>query len=82
MNFLGHGTETLETEKDFSRYGRVNYVLAERLSLLKEVERLKNSMNEQGDVGYSCETAGHFYRYTVKISYGGKFAYLVFLGCS
>ena len=24
---LGHGEEALETEKDFSRYGRVNYVL-------------------------------------------------------
>jgi intron-binding protein aquarius len=24
---LGHGEEALETSKDFSRYGRVNYVL-------------------------------------------------------
>ena len=34
---LGHGEEGLETEKDFSRYGRVNYVLKERLRLLNEV---------------------------------------------
>ncbi|VDO29345.1 unnamed protein product [Onchocerca flexuosa] len=34
---LGHGEEALETEKDFSRYGRVNYVLQKRLDLLKEV---------------------------------------------
>ena len=34
---LGHGEEMLETEKDFSRYGRVNYVLQQRLALLKEV---------------------------------------------
>ena len=32
---LGHG------EKDFSRYGRVNYVLAKRLDLLMEVQRLQ-----------------------------------------
>ncbi|KAK3748727.1 hypothetical protein QZH41_015674 [Actinostola sp. cb2023] len=38
---LGHGEETLETEKDFSRYGRVNFVLATRLELLKEVQRLQ-----------------------------------------
>ena len=34
---LGHGEESLETEKDFSRYGRVNYVLGKRLKLLEEV---------------------------------------------
>lgn len=41
FNFLfmlpGHGEEALETEKDFSRYGRVNYVLKTRLELLNEV---------------------------------------------
>jgi len=37
---LGHGEEALETEKDFSRYGRVNYVLARRLHLLGEEKRL------------------------------------------
>ena len=35
--FVGHGEEALETEKDFSRYGRVNHVLRERLRLLGEV---------------------------------------------
>ena len=39
---LGHGEEMLETEKDFSRYGRVNYVLQQRLALLKEVNFKKN----------------------------------------
>ncbi len=32
---MGHGEEALETEKDFSRYGRVNYVLGQRLELLQ-----------------------------------------------
>ncbi|XP_043273212.1 RNA helicase aquarius [Venturia canescens] len=58
---LGHGEEALETEKDFSRYGRVNYVLAKRLDLLMEVQRLQESLNVKGDVAYTCETAGHFF---------------------
>lgn len=62
---LGHGEEELETEKDFSRYGRVNYVLARRLELLKEVGRLQESLDVPGDVSYTCETAGHFYLYQV-----------------
>ena len=40
---LGHGEEELATEKDFSRYGRVNFILALRMELLKEVERLQVS---------------------------------------
>ncbi|XP_071832631.1 RNA helicase aquarius-like [Apostichopus japonicus] len=62
---LGHGEEALETEKNFSRYGRVSYVLSQRLALLKEVERLQESLNVLGDVAYTCETAGHFYLYQV-----------------
>ena len=60
---LGHGEEMLDTEKDFSRYGRVNYVLAKRLQLLDEVDRLQNSF-EDGffeTASYSCETAKNFY---------------------
>lgn len=38
---LGHGEEALSTDKDFSRYGRVNFILALRMELLKEVERLQ-----------------------------------------
>ncbi|CAB1331070.1 unnamed protein product [Coregonus sp. 'balchen'] len=62
---MGHGEEALETEKDFSRYGRVNYVLARRLELLSEVGRLQESLDVPGDVSYTCETAGHFYLYQV-----------------
>ena len=58
---LGHGEEALETEKDFSRYGRVNYVLNKRLELLDEVTRLKDSLGVRGDMGASCETAGYFF---------------------
>lgn len=62
---LGHGEEALETEKDFSRYGRVNYVLAKRLDLLGEVQRLQESLEVKGDVAYTCETAGYFFLYQV-----------------
>lgn len=58
---LGHGEEDLETEKDFSRYGRVNYILKKRLELLEQVERLQRSLNIPGDSAYTCETAAHFY---------------------
>lgn len=62
---LGHGEEALETEKDFSRYGRVNYVLGKRLELLGQVQRLQESLDVAGDVAYTCETAGYFYLYQV-----------------
>jgi len=58
---LGHGEEALETEKDFSRYGRVNYVLNKRIELLDEVTKLKDSLGVHGDMGGSCETAGYFF---------------------
>lgn len=65
LEILGHGEEALETTKDFSRYGRVTYVLKERNLLLRKVDKLSKILGEIGDVAYSCETAGYFYRYTV-----------------
>eukprot|EP00096_Caligus_rogercresseyi_P010804 TRINITY_DN4040_c0_g1_i1.p1 TRINITY_DN4040_c0_g1~~TRINITY_DN4040_c0_g1_i1.p1 ORF type:complete len:1444 (-),score=412.87 TRINITY_DN4040_c0_g1_i1:63-4394(-) len=62
---LGHGEEALETEKDFSRYGRVNYVLNKRLELLTLVGRLQSSLEVGGDLAYTCETAGYFFLYHV-----------------
>jgi intron-binding protein aquarius len=62
---LGHGQEMLETEKDFSKWGRVNYMLGLRVQQLAEVERLATSLNVAGDVGYTCETAAHFYLFHV-----------------
>jgi len=43
------------------RYGRVNYVLAKRLQLLNEVQRLQDLMDVKGDMSYTCETAMHFF---------------------
>ena len=62
---LGHGEEALETEKDFSRYGRVNYVLAKRIELLEQVKKLQETLGVYGDVAYTCETAGYFYLYEI-----------------
>jgi intron-binding protein aquarius len=60
---LGFGGKALDTEKDFSKWGRVNYTLARRLELLKEVERLATTLGlgqEAGDIAYTCESASFF----------------------
>lgn len=62
---LGHGEENLETEKDFSRYGRVNHVLVKRIQLLDAVAQLAQSLGLSEDVAYTCETARYFYLYHV-----------------
>ena len=49
----------------------MNFILALRLQLLKEVERLQQSLGVAGDVAYTCETAGHFFLYQVRCSWGG-----------
>lgn len=43
----------------------MNFILALRMELLKEVERLQGSLGVHGDVAYTCETAGHFFLYQV-----------------
>jgi hypothetical protein len=48
-----------------SRYGRVNYVLQQRLELLGEVNRLQKSLDADGDVASTCETAAYFFLYQV-----------------
>lgn len=73
---LGHGEEALETEKDFSRYGRVNYVLAKRIDLLDQVQKLQESLDVPGDNAYTCETAGYFYLYQI-VARWEKFTNLV-----
>ena len=62
---LGHGEELLETEKDFSRQGRVNHMLKRRLDLLVKVENLATSLDVPADVGYTCETSQYFYLSTI-----------------
>lgn len=58
---LGMGEQELDTEQDFSRQGRVNAMLARRLELLANVERLAGTLSLSTDVAYTCETAAHFW---------------------
>ncbi|KAA6418260.1 MAG: embryo defective protein [Trebouxia sp. A1-2] len=58
---LGMGEQELATEMDFSRVGRVNAMLARRLELLAEVEKLARQFGVAEDVAYTCETAAHFW---------------------
>ncbi|KAL1996333.1 hypothetical protein VTN49DRAFT_98 [Thermomyces lanuginosus] len=63
---LGHGEGELETESDYSKYGRVESFLENRTYLLAEVDRLASSINAVGAHGNSCETAGYFNRVYVQ----------------
>ena len=60
---LGRGEEDLTTDKDFSRTGRVDYMLRRRLELLEIVERLAMSIDETlANAAETCETAGFFWK--------------------
>lgn len=58
---LGMGEAELDTDEQFSRVGRVNAMLARRIELLGEVDRLARSLKVPESVAYTCETAGHFW---------------------
>lgn len=64
---LGHGQEELDLENagSWGKYGRVNAFLEKRLELLREVDRLAQSLQIPGAHGYTCETAGYFFTYHV-----------------
>lgn len=63
---LGAGERDLDTDSDFSKWGRVTASLELRMSVLAEVDRLGSSMSVTGDVGYTCETAMNFFRFHVQ----------------
>jgi len=58
---LGRGAEDIATDSDMSKFGRVNYMLQRRLTLLEEVAGLARSLGMSDDVAYTCETSGHFF---------------------
>jgi len=62
---LGHDADKLDTEEDFSKWGRVQFMLGKRLELLQEVARLAESLQINAQVDYSCETAQHFFLFNV-----------------
>jgi intron-binding protein aquarius len=61
---LGRGEKDLQTDQDMSKYGRVDFVLGERLKLLAEVQKLSGTFEGiDPSLTYTCETAGHFHLY-------------------
>lgn len=57
---LGQGEGDLETAESFSKYGRVESFLDNRVQLLYEVDRLAANFGAPGAYGSTCETAGYF----------------------
>ncbi|KAI9828184.1 MAG: hypothetical protein M1826_006112 [Phylliscum demangeonii] len=57
---LGHGEEDLETDANYSKYGRVDSFLHNRARLLHDVDKLAASLQAPGAHGNSCETAAYF----------------------
>lgn len=53
------------SDKDFSRFGRINEMLRRRLELLGEVAELAKSLRLPDDAAYTCETAGHFFLFHI-----------------
>eukprot|EP00397_Hematodinium_sp_SG-2012_P003433 GEMP01003441.1.p1 GENE.GEMP01003441.1~~GEMP01003441.1.p1 ORF type:complete len:1407 (+),score=338.32 GEMP01003441.1:43-4263(+) len=67
---LGRGIDELDSEKDFSKWGRVNYMLQRRIDLLADVKRLADSFGLSGeDASYTCETAKHFFLRVVEAAW-------------
>lgn len=62
---LGHGEEDIQSNKDFSRRGRIRHVLARRLELLVEVSRLARAIDLDPGQGFTCESADYFNFYHI-----------------
>jgi intron-binding protein aquarius len=63
---LGFGEKDLEVTGDFSRTGRVNFMLSRRLLLLNQVGFLAKSLEVYTHEEYTCESALNFYNIQVK----------------
>jgi intron-binding protein aquarius len=62
---LGAGEKDLDTAQDFSKYGRVNYMLERRLLLLNEVKKLSQSLSVNIYSEFTCETTEIFFKYHI-----------------
>lgn len=63
---LGRGAEDLDIHggsgRDYSKYGRVDFMLQRRLELLQIIEKLANAVGVDGsNASYTCETAKFFF---------------------
>lgn len=59
---LGLGEKDLDLGKNFSKHGRINYLLERRLILLEEVKLLAASITNYQDEEYTCETTNIFFQ--------------------
>ncbi|KAF4661577.1 hypothetical protein FOL47_006627 [Perkinsus chesapeaki] len=63
---LGRGQELLDLDEDYSKMGRVSYMLQMRLDLLEEVKKLAVELGQSPeDNAFSVENAMQFYRFHV-----------------
>jgi len=62
---LGRGEQDLASESDWSKFGRVNFMLERRLQHLETVEKLARSLEIKDEVSYTCETAERFFLFHV-----------------
>jgi intron-binding protein aquarius len=62
---LGHGEKELDTDRDFSKLGQVDYMLQLRLTKLEEVKKLALSLSKTEAEAYTCETTEHFFTYQI-----------------
>lgn len=65
---LGIGEKELSValDKDFSRYGRINFMLERRIDLLNNVLKLAQSIKVYTHEEYTCENAILFYEFHIK----------------
>ena len=69
---MGHSAKDLETEQDFSKWGRVNHMLKRRLEKLAEVKRLATSLGITDiDVGLLLRARSIFPNVARALSMGG-----------
>jgi len=62
---LGRGEQDLDSETDWSKHGRVNFMLQRRLDHLATVEKLARSLEIPDEVSYTCETAERFFLFHI-----------------
>ena len=63
---LGSGERELATDRDFSRWGRVNFMLERRQTLLERVAKLCRVLQVDEGFAQTCESSGHFYAHHVE----------------
>lgn len=63
---LGRGEQDIDSETDWSKFGRVNFMLQRRLEHLATVEKLAKSLDIKDEVSYTCETAERFFLFHVQ----------------